>query len=166
MKTFLTVLGCVAMCAAVIVVLSGCCKDHLVDGPGMINPASWDSFSVSRSDSYAQHIFYIQVEVRNEGLFVTGEVRGDDGSIYEETEGILLSDEEADALYALKPAQLPDCVPNSGDPLDGVEILDAPLVSIEVLCTDGRTLEKVDEDDFSLKVYQIVLPCFQRKYQS
>jgi hypothetical protein len=159
-------LTAVALVASLAAVMFSGCKQHILDGPGMINPASWDSFSVSRSDSYAQHIFYIQVEVRNEGLFVTGEVRGDDGSIYEETEGILLSDEEADALYALEPALLPDCVPNSGDPLDGVEILDAPLVSIEVLCTDGRTLEKVDEDDFSLKVYQIVLPCFQRKYQS
>ena len=166
MKTFLTVLGCVAMCAAVIFTLSGCCKSHLLDGPGMINPASWDSFTVSRSDSYAQHNFYIQVEARNEGLFVTGEVRGDDGSLYEETEGILLSGEEADALYALTPALLPDRVTNSGDSLDGVEILDAPSVSVEVKCTDGRVLAKVDEDDFTLKVYQIVLPCFQRKYHS
>ena len=164
MKNILTVLGCVAVCAAVIFALSGCGKAHLVDGPGMINPASWDSLSVSRSDSYAQYNFYIQVDARNEGLFVTGEVRGDDGTLYAETEGILLSEGEAEALYALQPALLPDCQPDSGDTLDGVEVLDAPSVFIEVKCTDGRILDKVDKDDFSIDVYRIVLPCFQRKY--
>ena len=34
MKNILTVLGCVAVCAAVIFALSGCGKAHLVDGPG------------------------------------------------------------------------------------------------------------------------------------
>lgn len=164
MKNILTVLGCVAVCAAVIFALSGCRKAHPVDGPGMINPASWDSLSVSRSDSYAQYNFYIQVDARNEGLFVTGEVRGDDGTLYAETEGILLSEGEAEALYALQPALLPDCQPDSGDTLDGVEVLDAPSVFIEVKCTDGRILDKVDKDDFSIDVYRIVLPCFQRKY--
>lgn len=37
---------------AVICVLYLCRKRYILDGDGMINPKSWDSFTVSRSDSY------------------------------------------------------------------------------------------------------------------
>lgn len=143
---------------------------YILDGPGMINPASWESFTVSRSDSYAQHNFYIKVEVRNEGLVVTGEVRGEDGTIYEEEEGILLPEDASLAIHALMPAMLPVQQPaedsDAGDLLfpDGLEVLDMPDVSIEVVCSDGRILQCVDEDDFSIMVYEIVMPHFASKY--
>lgn len=131
----------------------------------MINPASWNSFTVSRSSSYAQHNFYIQVEDRNEGLFVTGEVRGEDGTIYNEEDGILLSRRVAEEIYRLEPALLPDCQPKPTETEgeDELIVLDQFSVEVEVVCTDGRVLEKVDEDDFSLKVYKIVLRSFEKK---
>ena len=153
----------VVLAASCLLSLFGCGKGQILDGPGMINPASWDSFTVSRSDSYAQHNFYIEVEQRNEGLFVTGEVRGEDGTIYTDEEGILLSSEEADSIYALQPALLPDCRKSSFDDED-LLVLDQSVLSIVVNCTDGRTLSKVDEDDFSIKVYEIVIGCFEKKY--
>ena len=140
---------------------------YILDGPGMINPASWESFTVSRSDSYAQHNFYIKVEVRNEGLVVTGEVRGEDGTIYEEEDGILLPQDASLAIYALEPALLPAFQVTEEQPLDeGDEAvaLDQSSVSIEVFCTDGRILQCVDEDDFSIMVYEIVMPHFASKY--
>ena len=146
------------------------CKKHVLDGPGMINPASWDSFTVSRTDSYAQYNFYIKVEQRNEGLFVTGEVRGEDGEFYIEEEGILLSKAVANKLYELQPALLEDCRQSSGENPgetflpDDMIVLDQPLVDLEVICTDGRVLQKVDQDDFSIKVYQIVVSSFEKKY--
>lgn len=133
----------------------------------MINPTSWDSFSVSRSDSYAQHNFHINVEVRNEGLSVTGEVRGEDGSVYTDAEGILLSPEDAKNIYALEPALLPDCsqtpAETSGQDCEAF-VLDQSDVRIQVVCTDGRMLEKCDENNFSITVYQIVRPYFENKY--
>jgi hypothetical protein len=154
------------MCLASLTALFGCGKKDrfILDGPGMINPASWDSFSVSRSDSYAQHNFYINVEVRNEGLVVTGEVRGEDGTVYVDEEGILLPAEASRAIFDLKPALLPDRQPVSEPGLEGVEILDAAFLTIEVICTDGRVLKKVDEDDFSIEIYQIVMPYFEKKH--
>lgn len=170
MKTILTLFGCLVLCMIVVFLMVGCGKGHIRDGPGMINPASWNSFTVSRNDSYAQHNFCITVEERNEGLFVTGEVRGEDGTIYTDEEGILLPKKEADQIYALEPALLPDCKILSAQEdaiiLEGGLVLDQGSVSIEVICTDGRVLEKTDEDDFSIKVYQIVTPCFEKKYNS
>ena len=160
------------LCGSLLAALFGGGKKdkYILDGPGMINPASWESFTVSRSDSYAQHNFYIKVEVRNEGLVVTGEVRGEDGTIYEEEDGILLPEDASLAIHALMPAMLPVQQPaedsDAGDLLfpDGLEALDMPDVSIEVVCSDGRILQCADEDDFSIMVYEIVMPHFASKY--
>ena len=143
--------------------LFGCGKKVIRDGPGMINPASWDLFTVSRSDSYAQHNFDITVEQRNEGLFVSGEVRGEDGTIYTDEEGILLPKEVADRIFALEPALLPDISKSQVDDED-LMVLDQSFISIEVVYTDGRKLGKVDENDFSIMVYEIVVECFEKKY--
>ena len=154
-------LAVIVLCVSFWASLFGCGKRHILDGPGMINPASWDSFTVSRSDSYAQHNFYINLEQRNEGLFVTGEVRGEDGTIYADEEGIRLSRKAENRIRSLEPALLPDCrqVPQGGE-----EALDLSIIQITVICTDGRILKKTDKDDFSIRVYQIVLPCFENKY--
>lgn len=57
-------------------------------------------------------------------------------------------------------------VSNKGesDILDDVMILDAPEVKVEVAYTNGTLLPKVDENDFSIRVYQIVWPYFVKKY--
>ena len=152
---------------AVICVLYLYRKRYVLDGDGMINPKSWDSFTVSRSDSYAQHNFNIRIDVKNEGLTVTGDLRGDDGTEYEENEGILISKKQTKAIYALCPEELPD-VPKKDNShnscFEGVEMLDAPTVKIEVFYTDGRILEKADADSFSISVYQIVLGSFEKKH--
>lgn len=142
-------------------------RRYVLDGDGMINPKSWDSFTVSRSDSYAQHNFNIRIDVKNEGLAVSGDLRGNDGTEYEENEGILISKKQAEAIYALCPEGLPDIPKNDNSDnscFDGVEVLDAPTVKIEVFCTDGRILEKADVDSFSIKVYEIVMKSFEKKH--
>lgn len=57
-------------------------------------------------------------------------------------------------------------VSNKGesDILDDVMILDAPEVKVKVAYTNGTLLPKVDENDFSIRVYQIVWPYFVKKY--
>ena len=157
------------LCGSLLAALFGGGKKdkYILDGPGMINPASWESFTVSRSDSYAQHNFYIKVEMRNEGLVVTGEVRGEDGTIYEEEDGILLPEDASLQIYALEPALLPAFQITEAHPSDegdGAVALDQSSVNIELFCTDGRILQCVDEDDFSIMVYEIVMPHFASKY--
>lgn len=159
-------LTAVALVASLAAVMFGGCEQHILDGPGMINPASWDSFTVSRNDSIAQYNFCITVEQRNEGLFVLGEFRGEDGSEFVEEDGMLIPAKEAGLIYELEPALLPDVQQDTTETWDeelfpdGMMVLDESSVEIEVVCTDGRILEKIDEDNFSIKVYQIVSSCF------
>jgi hypothetical protein len=130
-----------------------------VDVPEMEN---WESFSVSRSDSYAQHNFYISVKRHKSKLVVTGLLRGDDGTEYEENRGIVLPRKACVKIDALQPNNLPD-VTASGEisPDEDLIVLDVPEVQVEVVYPDGTLNPKVDADDFSIRVYQIVLPYFK-----
>ena len=151
------------MCMSFLLSLFGCkAKDkYILDGPGMVNSYAWDSFDISRSgDSYAQHNFDITVSYSEKGYVVKGTLLG-----YEESEGILLPKSACKQSDALDPGGLPDVTNTiSADDMEDVIILDAPDISIHVGYVDGRCLPKVDEDDFSIKVYEIVYPYFEDKY--
>jgi hypothetical protein len=155
----------IPVCLAALLSLFGCTvkKPHMADGPGMENTGYWVSFTVSRVDSYAQHNFSITVEETAEGYVVTGNVRDDDGTEYEETEGIPLPEAVRMQLDKLQPHNLTGKGVYPDDP-NGPVALDAPLVSIRVVTADGAQLEKLDDNDFSLDVYQLVLPLFREKY--
>ena len=133
----------------------------MLDGPGMINPYAWNGFDVTRSgDSYAQHNFHISIKESADGYVVTGTVDG-----YCEEEGILLSESDSAKIDDLDVGYLPDIAVKIASESDGLAIpLDEPEVTIHVAYTDGRLLEKVDEDSFSIKVYEIVQPYFEEKY--
>lgn len=160
----------ILMICTILSLLFGCKEPEpfMLDGPGMINPASWDSFIVSRQDNIAQNNFSINVVDGNDGLVVTGELCGSDGKVYTEEVGILLPPEEAAEIFALEPGLLKDQQELSESEIaelfpDGTEILDDSKVEIVVYLTDGSILKKVDEDSFSIKVYEIVRPCFENK---
>lgn len=140
--------------------LFGCNKDkYILDGPGMVNSHAWDSFCVSRSgDSYAQHNFDICVKYADDGYVVTATLINSEGE-----ESVVLPKSACQQIDALDPAGLPDAVQSVPDE-SGEELpmpLDFPEVEIEVGYADGRLLRKVDQDDFSLKVYEIVAPYFE-----
>ncbi len=154
----------IAMCISALLSLFGCKKEKnpfMLDGPGMINPYAWNSFDITRSgDSYAQHNFYINVNESADGYVVTGTVDG-----YCEEEGILLSKSDSEKIFDLDPGYLPDLADEIASGSDTLAtVLDAPKVSIQVEYYDGRLLEKADEDSFSIKVYEIVQPYFEEKY--
>lgn len=171
MKSILAVAGCVALCAAVCL-FAGCARGkrpdrpsgkdkHVLDGPGMENTVFWDSFSISRTDSYAQHNFQISVKYYEDRYVVTGILRDEDGTEYDGE--VELPEEARIQIDKLLPHTLPDVIPvESGD--DDLIVLDAPEVQIEVAYTDGTLWQKVDENDFSLQVYEIVLPYFEEKF--
>ena len=114
--------------------LFGCTvkKPHMADGPGMENTDYWVGFTVSRVDSYAQHNFCITVEETAEGYVVTGNVRDDDGTEYEEMEGFILDEQTLIRLQQLRPHKLPDVVPYPDQP-DAPVALDAPQNTIAAL---------------------------------
>jgi hypothetical protein len=139
-------------------------KRKAKDGPvcgGSGEMAGWDSFSVSRSDSYAEHNFQITVKYKSGGYIVKGTFLG-----YEEEKSVVLPKSACQKIDELQPQSLPNVVRNSveDDFFDEVIILDAPEVNVEVAYTNGTLLRKVDENDFSIRVYQIVWPYFVKKY--
>ena len=141
--------------------LFGCKEKHILDGPGMVNLNAWDTFYVSRSgDSYAQHNFDICVKYADDGYVVTATLINSEGE-----ESVVLPKSACQQIDALDPAGLPDAVQSMPDE-SGEELpmpLDFPEVEIEVGYADGRLLRKVDQDDFSLKVYEIVAPYFEEE---
>ena len=139
-------------------------KRKAKDGPvcgGSREMAGWDSFSISRSDSYAEHNFHISVKYHTDGYIVKGIFLG-----YEDERCIVLPKSACQKIDELQPQSLPNVVCNrvEDDFFDEMIILDAPEVNVEVAYTNGTLLPKVDKDDFSIQVYQIVWPYFAKKY--
>lgn len=159
------------MCLGFLATLFGCNKDkYILDGPGMINPDVFDKITVSRSCySEAQLNFNLELTVTDDGWFINGDVCRVSG-VYEPEDAIPIPANMQSAIMSLRPNLLPDVAPTelfseeeSIIP-DGGEVLDRGNVEIEILYADGRRVEKVDKDDFSIMLYNIVLPLFEEKY--
>lgn len=152
------------MCISALLWLFGCGKKDrfILDGPDMENTSAWNSFSISRyGDSMANQNFQITVQKSDIGYAVTGEVLG-----YSETEGIILSKKDCRKIDELKPHLLPDVAETKKQSeMDDVMILDAPSVNIEVGYIDGTLHQKVDENDFSMSIYNIVELYFIKKFE-
>lgn len=157
--------------AFILLSLTRCGGKHVMDGPGMENPFVWKRFSISRSDSYAQYNFQLTVEHLEDRdcYVVTGALKDDEGMLYEDYQGIVLPDTACHEIDMLHPQNLAELVDRSeaasgaygaGEPTP----LDAPEVLLEVEYIDGTLQKKMDEDGFSIKIYEIVLPYFQEKY--
>ena len=147
------------MCLAAVFSLFGRGKKdkYILDGPGMENTLNWDSFSVSRScDTYAQHNFNLTVKYDSDGYVVKGSfING------EENEGFALPKSACRKIDELQPHNLPDLIRMNLESIDDIEeaiVLDVPEVKVEVAYTNGTLLQKVDENDFSIMVYQIIEP--------
>ena len=151
------------MCISALLSLFGCGKKDrfILDGPGMENMAVWDSFSISRyGDSMADQNFQITVQHSDDGYVLKGDVIG-----YSETEGMILSENDCRKIDELKPHLLPNVVKTENQSeTDGVMILDAPTVDIEVVYSNGTLHKKVDKDDFSMSIFNIAEPYFIKKF--
>ena len=162
-------LAVIVVCISALLSLLGCKKKDNIEPTGMEvgNVLAWDSFSVSRScDSYAQHNFCITVKCYADGYVVKGTLIN-----CEEEEGVVLPRSACRKIDSLQPQNLPDAVfkatenaPVDEDIIfDGI-LLDAPTIEVLVEYTDGTLHSKVDEDNFSIKVYEIVEPYFTEKF--
>lgn len=160
------------MCLGFLSSLFGCKKDkYILDGPGMVNPVTWESISISQYGySIAQDNFSIDITKTADGCTVSGSIIGDDGTHYE-ADNIPLPKKILFKLHDLDPCGLPDAVSTDAVSTDSAETdaeifpIDLPLdqgsLSITVRYTDGRTVNKLDADDFVSKVRKTVLPCFK-----
>lgn len=152
------------MCMTFLLSLFGC-RDHLVDGPGMINTLQWESFELSRSDSYSQYNFGFIFETSDNGYLLKGECRDEDGNIYESDNGIEISNAEAEEIRSrFKLDDLPDVVPTKNDEATGIDeevfILDASSASLILKYYDGSQKEKAITSELSIEIYEQLLPYF------
>lgn len=153
------------LCMTFLLSLFGC-RDHLVDGPGMINTLQWESFELSRSDSYSQYNFGFVLEFSNNGYLLKGECRDNDGNIYESENGIEISNTEVKKIRSrFELDNLSDIVPNESNEDvstndEEIFILDAPTVDLILKYSDGSQKEKAITDELSIEIYKQLLPYF------
>lgn len=144
-----------------VVSMFGCEKNHILDGPGMVNDRPWKSFTLSRTDSYSQYNFWFTVEEREFGLWLTGECRDEEGNEYAIEEGVQLSAKDHQYLLELWLGDLRDVVPDEDD--GDLFILDAPEVRLVLTWRDGTEQEKALPQDISIQMYEHFLPYFKNK---
>ena len=149
--------NCLAAAAACLLALFGCTKP--VDGPGMVNDRPWQEFTLSRSDSYAQYNFWFTVRVTDSGWLLTGECRDENGDVYTQETGVLLSEGDGQYLRSLWLGELTDVQPEG----DGDLILvDAPDVRLVLTLLDGTQQEKYLPEETSIEIYERFLPYFTK----
>ncbi len=149
------------MCISALLSLFGC-KAHILDGPGMVNKAQWTAFSVSRNDSYAQYNFSFTVTDNEEGSFVTGYCRDNEGNLYECEDGIPIPPDKLIALRELGIDDLND-VPQSTakqEDLEDLIILDDCSLNLSVVYYKNLNIEKCVTAEMTLDIYNILLPLF------
>ena len=141
----------------------GCGKKHVMDGPGMVNDQPWKGFSLSRSDSYAQHDFRFEVHRNEFGYVLTGECRDKDGEAYVLTseDGVELSADDLQFLRSLWLGELPDAT--SFEAKEDLLLTDAPEVSFVLTWLDNTQQEKVLPNDVSIEIYEHFLPYFENQ---
>ncbi len=144
-------------------------KKHILDKDGMINDFSWSSFSVSRVGSMAQYNFSITIFNHHKKYEVVGTLRDDEGNFYDD-KIIVLPSKASEKIKNLHPECLPDAKPKTEQNIpdeetelfNSVFILDGDSSEVVVEYSDGEKRQKIDENDFSLTVYNLVMPYFKK----
>ncbi len=131
-------------------------KGHMVDGPGMVNEPKWVSFTISRSDSYAQNNFSFTVADDGMKAFVTGTCRDDEGTTYEMEDGIAIS---AHSLRSLREMGLEDLAEVTVDVNQGdLMILDGSVVTLTLQYAVGPEERKRASKTLSMEMFRILSP--------
>ena len=138
-------------------------KGHILDGPGMVNKAQWTAFTLSRSDSYAQHNFSFTVKDDDDGAFVMGFCRDEDGTLYENESGIPIPPETVTALRQLGIDELedvPQTITDDSGEWEEPVLLDASSLKFSVVYYKDLNVDKAMTMALSTEIYEILLPLF------
>ena len=131
----------------------------MLDGPGMEYTPEWTEFTLSRSDSYAQHNFSFTVTEGDTDAFVSGVCRDAEGNEYESETGIAISGETLWTLRRMDLEQLQNVVETeTWEELP--QVLDESNVTFSIVLTDGTVEKKHISAELSLEIYQQLLPYF------
>ena len=138
-------------------------NSFMLDSSGMEYVPPWTEFTLSRSDSNAQYIFWFTVKDTDSEVLVTGECRNKDGGFYEEENGIPISAETIWALRWMDLERLSN-VDESEILPDGMdELLDGSDIRLYITLDDGTVVKKNASDELSMEIYKLLLPYFINK---
>ena len=158
----------IVMCISALFSLFGCeefKKRHILDGPGMVNVAKWESFSISQSHNCADYNFEFTVTHNEfEDYYVMGTCRDDEGNIYEEYEnGIAITYETVSQLRALELDELADVKKDQEAQEDDLFVLDGTTVTLVLTYLDGKVVEKAVSNDLAYQIYNYLSSYFISK---
>ncbi len=148
------------------------CRSHLVDKTGMVNNLYWESFELSRCDSYSQYNFGFILESSNNCYLLKGECRDEEGNIYESYDGIKIPDSKVEKLRSrFELDNLPDIIPDENEKAGSTGdeepfLLDATKVDLILKYPDGSTKEKAITAELSIEIYEQLLPYFINDYKN
>ena len=146
------------LCMSFLLSLFGCREKHILDGPGMINTLTWESFELSRSDSNYQYNFWFELKSDIDGYLLTGECSDMDGNRYESFDGIKVPNIEAEELR--KTFALDELSDKTEDVDSDLLLLDAPSITLTLTYADGSQKQKSIGGDTSMEIYEALLPYF------
>ena len=129
----------------------------MLDGPDMEYRPEWTEFTLSRSDSYAQHNFSFTVTEGDTEAMVSGVCRDEDGNEYDVQIGITITDDTLWTLRRMHLEQLPEEEPWPED----LELpLDMESVKLTLTLSDGTVVKKNASSNLSIEIYKLLLPYF------
>lgn len=134
-------------------------EPFMLDGPGMEYTPAWTEFTLSRSDSHAQHNFSFTVTEGDTEPMVSGVCRDSDGNEYDVETGIVLTGDTLWTLRRMDLEQLQNVVETeTWEELP--QVLDGSDVTLSIVLTDGTVEKKHISAELSLEIYQQLLPYF------
>lgn len=142
-----------------LLLLFGCGKKHMLDGPGMENDQPWKAFTLSLADTYAQHNFWFTIEKGESSYILTGECRDEEGNECKLEHGVELSVKDTKYLRSLRLQELNDIA--IFDDEDGLILLDAPQVLLVLTYLDDTEKKKAISKDISVQIYEHLLHYFK-----
>lgn len=152
-------LAVLIMCITWLLALFGCAKGkpQMLDGPGMEYTPEWTEFTLSRSDSYAQHNFSFAVTEGDTEPMVSGVCRDEDGNEYDVQTGITIT---GDTLWTLRQMHLEQLPEEEPWPEDLEMPLDMENVKLTLTLSDGTVVKKNASSNLSIEIYNLLLPYF------
>ena len=130
--------------------LFGCGKKHVLDGPGMINDRPWRGFTLTYADGDSAYDFHFSVQQGDFALLLTGQCRDVAGELLVLEEGVELSVDDLQYLRDLQLQDLPEPDSTHG----------TPEIVLVMVWMDGNEQERELSKETAMEIYERFLPYF------
>ena len=128
--------------------LFGCGKKHMLDGPGMVNDQPWRGFTLTCAGEDNTYDFRFTLQQGDFAFLLTGQCRDGNGTLLVLEESAELSADDLQFLRRLRLQDLPEA--------DGTQ--DITLVMVWM---DGKEQERELSKETAMEIYERFLPYFE-----